>query len=299
METRRLEVFCKVVELKSFTRAAEAVMLSQPSVSEHVRLLEEAFDEKLLDRLGREVLPTPAGKILYQYARRITQLLGEAVQSVEHFKGHLAGQLCVGASTIPGGYILPQMIVSFRDIHPDIRVMLEITGTSKILGRLLDGSIEIAIVGARPDDKRIESSELLEDELVLAVPAGHRWAVAGSVYAADLTSEPFILREQGSGTRTVLTNALSAHGFDTDRLQVVAEMGSTEAVRQGIKAGLGLSILSARAIREDLKNGSLTRVAIHGLKISRPLFLVHRKARQLSPLAAVFLDHLCAQSSSL
>ncbi|NIQ93443.1 MAG: LysR family transcriptional regulator, partial [Desulfuromonadales bacterium] len=230
MEIRRLEVFCKVIELKSFTRAADAVLLSQPSVSEHVRLLEEHFGDKLLDRLGREVLPTPAGKILYQYGRRIIQLRDEAIQSIDHFKGHLGGDLAVGASTIPGCYILPEIIVGFHGKHPGIHIMLKISGTSQALQRLVEGDIETAIVGAKPADKRLECKEAFEDELVLAVPNDHPWARREDVELSQLVGEPFIQRERGSGTRSVMNETLADCGLDEDRLSVVAEMGSTEAV---------------------------------------------------------------------
>lgn len=292
MEIRRLEVFCKVIEMKSFSRAAEAVLLSQPSVSEHVRLLEEHFGDKLLDRLGREVLPTPAGKILYQYGRRIIQLRDEAVQSIDHFKGHLGGDLAVGASTIPGCYILPELIVGFRKKHPGIHVMLKISGTSQSLQSLIDGDIELAIVGAKPVDKRLDYIKAFEDELVLTVPAEHPWARRKSVDVSELVQEPFIHRERGSGTRSFMQEALGEQGLDCDRLSVVAEMGSTEAVRQGIRCNLGISVLSALAIREDLELGRLAAVELRGLRMTRPLYLVQRRGRQHSPLGATFLDHL-------
>jgi DNA-binding transcriptional LysR family regulator len=118
VDMRRLEVFCKVVELKSFTKAAEALLLSQPSVSEHIKTLEQTLGEKMIDRLGREVLPTPAGKMFYQYAKGILRMCEEAIQALAQFKGELAGTLSLGASTIPGTYFLPKSIASFRTAHP-------------------------------------------------------------------------------------------------------------------------------------------------------------------------------------
>jgi len=297
VDIRRLEVFCKVVELKSFTRAAEAVLLSQPSVSEHVRALEETLGEKLLDRLGREVLPTGAGQILYQYGRRIIQLRDEALQAVDQFRGNLSGSLVLGASTIPGAFILPALIESFKWTHPSIRTTLKIAGTSRIVEELLRGNLEMGIVGAQPKDQRLEAEAVFSDELVLTVFPGHPWAGRESVSLEELPGEPFILREAGSGTRSVMNQALQGQGFDPARLSMVAEMGSSEAVRQSIKARLGISILSSLAVAEDLQLGSLVMVPIEGLHIRRPFYLARRKNRQPSPLALAFFTHLQAHAA--
>lgn len=292
MDIRRLEVFCRVLELKSFTRAAEAVLLTQPTVSENVRLLEEALGEKLLDRLGREVLPTPAGRLLYEYARRIIQLRDEALQAMRQYRGDLAGTLALGASTIPGAYVLPPLIESFRSHRPDIQLHLRIADTAAVVEELLHDRIELGLVGARLKEQRLDCDEAFADELVLTLFPGHPWAGRASVRPEELAAEPFILREPGSGTRLVMSQALREHGFDPARLRVAAEMGSSEAVRQGIRFRLGISILSSLAVAEDVQRGALTTVPLEGVCIRRPFYLVRRKGRQLSPLALAFYEHL-------
>ena len=296
MDIRRLEVFCKVVELKSFTLAAKAVLLSQPSVSEHVRSLEETLGEKLLDRLGREVMPTGAGQILYQYARRIIALRDEAFQAIDQFRGRVSGSLPLGASTIPGAFILPALIESFKTAHPSIQIMLKISGTSRIVEELLLGTLELGIVGARPKDNRLDAEQVFSDELMLTVYPGHPWASRESVSLEELPGQPFIQREPESGTRAVMSQALQDHGLDPTGLTMVAEMGSSEAVRQGIKARLGISILSSLSVAEDLLLGSLVTVPVSGLQIHRQFYLVQRRNRQLSPLALTFLHHLKAHT---
>lgn len=296
MDIRRLEVFCKVVELKSFTLAAKAVLLSQPSVSEHVRSLEETVGEKLLDRLGREVVPTGAGQILYQYALRILGLRDEAMQAIDQFRGRVSGTLPLGASTIPGAFILPVLVESFKTAHPSIQIMLKISGTSRIMDEMVRGTLELGVVGARPKDPRLESEQVFSDELMLTVYPGHPWARRKSVALEELPGQPFIQREPESGTRTVMNHSLLEHGLDPSRLTMVAEMGSSEAVRQGIKARLGISILSSLSVAEDLRLGSLVSVPIEGLQISRRFYLIRRKNRQLSPLALTFLHHLKAHA---
>jgi DNA-binding transcriptional LysR family regulator len=292
MDMRRLEVLCKVIELKSFTKAAEALSLSQPTVSEHIRSLEEALGERLIDRLGREVLATPSGRVFYQYARNIIQLREEAIQALEQFKGNLSGHLILGASTIPGTYVVPKFIGSFKTIHPAIQMTLRISDTAQIVRDILEGTLEAGLIGSKWNDRRILMEELFSDELILAVFAGHAWARRKHIRQEELIGEPFILRERGSGTRMVMERILEEHGFDSSRLFVVAEMGSTEAVRQGIKAQIGVSILSRQAVEEDLKQGTLALVDIEGIRFYRPLYLVQRRNRRLSPLCAAFLDHL-------
>jgi DNA-binding transcriptional LysR family regulator len=297
MDIRRLEVFCKVLELGSFTKAAEALPLSQPTVSEHVKSLEEMLGEKLIDRLGREALPTPAGRILYQYARSILQLRDEAIQALQEHRGNLAGSVALGASTIPGAYILPKLIGEFKKQYPGIQISLKISGSSEIAESIIEGGLELGLIGAKWSDRRIELEEIFSDELVLVLHPKHDWAGRGSVQLDELYEQPFILREKGSGTRIVMTQILKNHGFDFSRLRAVAEMGSTEAVRQGIKAQIGLSILSRQAVEEDIERGDLWAVQIAGVRLTRPFYLIHRKNRQLSPICIALLDYIRAWSA--
>ena len=149
MDLRQLEVFCKVVELKSFSRAAEAIFLTQPTVSQHVSALESFFNLQLLDRMGKEILPTHAGELLYQYAQEILHLKEKACQSLSHYAGKKSGHLRVGASTIPGEYILPALIGSFKEQFPEITVTLSIGDTRQIVDAVTAGRIEIGVVGAK------------------------------------------------------------------------------------------------------------------------------------------------------
>lgn len=294
MDLHRLEVFCKVVELKSFTKAAEAVYLSQPTVSEHIRSLEEIVGEKLVDRLGREALPTPAGQILYRYALELMQLRQEALQALRQYSGKLAGHLTLGASTIPGTYILPSLIGSFKTRYPDIQTTLRIASSRLIAEGVLNGELELGVIGARWNEATLGWEEIFADELVLAVHPDHPWAQRGQVTLAELLQEPFIMREHFSGTRKVMSRILEEHGADLSRLPVVAEMGSTEAVRQSVKARIGISILSRLAVAEDIDRGTLAVVAIKGVQMRRPFYLVKRRHRELSPLCTAFLQHLYA-----
>ncbi len=292
MDIHRLMVFCKVIDLQSFTKAAEAVSLTQPTISEHIRALEEALGEKLVDRLGREILPTPAGKVLYRYAREIIQLRDKAVQAIGKFKGNLSGALHVGASTIPGTYILPRLVGTFKSSYPSINITLKIGSSGEIVQKLLNGQIEFGMIGAKWDEKRISLEEIYADELVLAVYKGHPWQGRENVEIDELAAMPFVMRERSSGTRMVMAQALDAAGFAPSLLNVVAEMGSTEAVREAIKARIGISIISSYAVKEDIERNSLYVVPLKRICIRRPFFLAQRKNREISPLCSAFLEHL-------
>lgn len=292
MDLRRLEVFCKVYELKSFSRAAEASLLSQPTVSEHIRFLENLLEIRLFDRLGREVAPTRAGEILYTYARRMLNLRREASRTLEHYRDKVSGDLELGGSTIPGQYILPSVIGSFRERFADIRVKLVIADTMRITNLVLDGSLELGVVGAKMKNTKLLFEQVFDDELVLAVPASHHWVGLDAISKEQLAEAPFIMREHGSGTRMVMMQILEQAGFDPQRLNVMAEMGSTDAIRQAIKANVGVSILSRRALGDDLRFQQLHQVPIQGLTFTRHFYLVTHKNRSRSPLAQAFLDFL-------
>lgn len=288
MDIRALEVFCKIVELKSFSKAAEAVYLTQPTVSGHIKGLEEFVGLKLLDRLGREVVLTKAGEVLYGYAKQVLALRNQALQALEEYKGSLKGHLIIGGSNIPGEYVLPALLARFKAQYPEISITLKIGDSRDIARGVLQGTYELGAVGAKFDDGQLVYTKLLEDELVVALPADHAWAARPAVALAELFGQPVILRELGSGSRKVLEEALRSAGLDTSALTVVAELGSTEAIRQAVKSGAGISVISIRAIQEDLDRGTLRTVALEGPRLTRDFYLIYHKVRSRSPLCKTF-----------
>lgn len=288
MELRKLEVFCKVVELKSFTRAAAAVMLSQPTVSEHIRSLEDELGQKLVDRLGRQVEPTPVGQLLYRYGVKILRLQEEALQAVQQYGGKLVGRIMIGSGTIPGTYILPGLIGRFRERYPSIKATLKINSSHKVVQDVLDGKLEIGVVGARWSEKGLDYKETFSDNLAVVTEVDHHLAGKSEVSLLELTQEPFVLRESGSGTRKVVEQIFEEHGIKVSSLLEVAEIGSTQAVLEAVRAGLGISILSTKAVERDVKAGSLVTIPIKGVKMNRPFYMIRRKNRELSPAASVF-----------
>lgn len=298
MDLWQLHIFYKVVDLKSFSRAGRAVHLSQPTVSSHIKDLEDHFDCRLIDRLAKEALPTKAGRLLYRYAKRMIVLRDEVESAMAEFKGKIKGSLDLGGSTIPGAFVLPAIIGTFTTRFPEVNVSLTIADTQQIIDAILSGDLELAVVGAAASNANIVQTRLVDDEMCLVVPAGHRWAGKKRITAQQLFSEPFIIREHGSGTLKSIQNSFSDAGLNINDLKIVARIGSTEAIRQGVKSRIGVTILSAIAVTEDVAAGKLKTLSIDGLNLKRSFFLTHHRNRSLSPLSKTFIDFINSQFSS-
>jgi DNA-binding transcriptional LysR family regulator len=292
MDLRRLEIFTKVAELGSFSRAAEALFLTQPTVSEHIRALEDELGVPLLDRLGRGTTPTRAGQLLLGYAKRMLALGREARQAMDQFQGRMLGELVIGGSTIPGEYVLPALVGRFKRKYPDISVCLLIGSSQQVSDWAEEGRVEVAVVGARPAARSLESRSLMSDELVVVVASDHPWAGLATISVEDLRGEPMIVRERGSGSRKALEDALGSVGLDLGCFRVVGEMGSTQAVKQGVSAGVGVSLISRRAVEEECRARLLACLYLQGLAVSRDFYLVTHRERSRAPLAQAFLEFI-------
>jgi DNA-binding transcriptional LysR family regulator len=295
MDLRRLEIFAKVAELGSFSRAAEALFLTQPTISEHVRSLEDELGVQLLDRLGRGATPTRAGQLLLGYARRMLALSREAHQALERFQGRMSGELVVGGSTIPGEYVLPALIGQFKGKYPDISISLHIGSSRQVSEWVEEGRVEVGVVGARPAARTLEAKELMPDELVVVVAATHPWATRRVTTLADLQKEPMVVRERGSGSRDAVEHALQEAGISPASLRLVGEMGSTQAVKQAVRAGVGIALISKRAVEDECRAGLLACVKVKDLRIARAFHLVTHRDRTRSPLAEAFVEFIESQ----
>lgn len=298
MDLWQLNIFCKVIELKSFSKAGKTVHLSQPTISSHIKDLEDHLDCRLIDRLSKAAVPTKAGELLYAYAKRILALRDEAETALAEFKGVIRGRLIIGGSTIPGTYLMPQLIGEFKKQYPNVIVSLKIGDTENIIEAILDGNLELGVVGAKAETPKIAQKKLIKDRMQLIVPADHRWAGARHVAFKQLIDEPFIVRETGSGTLKSLDQSLRDHGHRLEDLKVVAELGSTQAICQGIKTGAGVSILSTLAVAEDLESGKLAALEVNGLDLNRNFYLTWHKYRSPSPLSKAFMQFLENEISS-
>jgi DNA-binding transcriptional LysR family regulator len=290
MDLHQIEIFCALVRLRSFSRTAEQLYLTQPTVSSHMKNLEDELGVRLIDRLGKRVVPTEAGEVLYRHGLRLLEERDRAKQEIDSLMGRISGVLTIGGSTIPGAYLLPPLISAFKKKNPSISIRMSIDDTARITEAVLSGELCIGVVGARLDDPRLEVHPFQTDELVIAVPPGHPWSRRRTIPIEALKREPFIMREQGSGTRTIMEDRLEKAGFAAADLSIAAIVGSSDAVRQAVKAGLGISILSSRALQDDIEAGRVASVRISGLRMERHFFVILLKGRSRSPLCRAFLD---------
>ncbi|MBW2344117.1 MAG: LysR family transcriptional regulator [Deltaproteobacteria bacterium] len=296
-DLRQLEIFRRVVELESFSKAAAAVFLAQASVSERIANLENMVGTRLLDRLGRQVVPTKAGELLYKHAVLLLDMKKTASLEMQEFLGIKRGEILIGGSTIPGEYILPKVIGRFREKYPHVSAMLTIADTGEIERLVLEGALDLGVIGSRSTHRSLIQHELWKDELVLAVPVQHRLARKKVVSLEELIEEPFILREVGSGTLRIMEDYLQgSRSRGSSSLNVVSRLGTSTAVKEGIKAGLGISILSSRAVETEIKVGILKALKVKGLSMSRSFYLIRDKRRIASPLCQAMLDFLLVTS---
>lgn len=292
-DLRQLEIFCRVVELGSVSKAAEVVNLTQSSVSERMGSLEGSIGAKLFDRIGRRNVLTNTGKLLYELALKHLALKEETLQALEGFQGIRRGEVTIGGSTIPGEYILPGVIQRFHKDHPRILLRLRIQDTAEIARDVANGLLSFGVVGAVIENEFLKYETLWQDELVLIASASHHLAKSRSVALSDLVTEPFILRESGSGTRQLLERHISAATTGKRiELNAVAELGSSAAIKAGVLAGLGVSVISARAVKSEVESGKLVILPVAGLEQKRSFYLVRDSRRTLSPLSNAFCEFL-------
>jgi len=288
MDLRHLETFVKIAELNSFTKAAEELYITQPTVSKQIVDLEGYFGVRLIDRTKRQVILTRAGEILYKYGKDFMALRKETIDALEAFKGLKKGTVIVGASTIPGIYILPQVLNTFREQYNGIRIKLIVSDSKDVMEKMEQGFIDVGFVGSRDTTKKLEFRKLIEDTIVFIAPRGY----PTSIDIEGLKKYPFIMREQGSGTRNFFHLALKKIGINslTD-LQVVAELTDTEAIKEAVKSGMGISCISKMAVNVDISQGHVTTVRVEGMDdLRRSFYVISRKGRSLLPQVKALIE---------
>jgi DNA-binding transcriptional LysR family regulator len=299
-DLRQLEIFVKIVDLKSFSKAAKVVFLAQASVSERIATLEKMVGVQLLDRLGRQVTPTKAGELLYKHAVLLLDMKQTACLEMQEFMGVKRGSIRLGGSTIPGEYILPKILGLFCGEHPLISVNLSVADSVSIETKVSNGGLELGVIGSKTAKKNLICHELWADELVVAIPSRHPWADRDSISAESLFEEPFIFRERGSGTFKIFDKYLRAEGTGgVGALKAVARFGTSTAVKEGVKAGLGISILSSRALETELASGVLKALQIENLPMRRSFYLIRDRRRVSSPLSVALCNFLLKTKENL
>jgi DNA-binding transcriptional LysR family regulator len=289
METRQLQAFCEVIERKSFSQAAERLGVTQPAVSLQVRALEKRLGTQLLDRSGRRVEPTDAGLRLYRGAQRLLQLEEEIVNDLaEQAGGDLAGSFEIGASTGPGGVVLPQLLCEFRAGHPELRIALSVFDTQTVVERVADRALELGVVGAAPRHRGVEYEPFFRDSVVLVCPPGHRFA-GRTVTVDELRGETLIVMQDGAGVRQMIEDEFRGVGVRLRDLDVHLELGLQESVTTAVRSGYGVTFISRSSVESDLQTGMLVEARVADVDLERENFLVRATGRSESNAARAFV----------
>jgi DNA-binding transcriptional LysR family regulator len=290
MDTRQLAAFCAVVERKSFSQAADRLGVTQPAVSLQIRSLEQRLGRQLLDRSGRRVEPTEAGRRLYATAQRLLALEEQLLEDVADEEGaELTGTLDLGASTGPGGSVVPLLLCDFQQQHPAVGVRLAVSDTQTVVDQVADRALELGVVGAARRHRGVVFEPFFRDEVVLACPPGHRFA-GRSVALDELRAEPLIVMQDGAGVRQVIEDELRTAGLRLRDLDVRLELGLQESVRSAVAAGHGVTFISRSAIEADLAAGTIATARVRGLDPVREIFLAKSAGRSQTRAARAFVD---------
>jgi len=292
MTLRQLEIFLAVAREKSFSLAAKKIHLSQPTLSEHISELESELGKLLFFRSGRHrvVTVTEAGRVFEGFAARAVSAVEGARQALADLDGLAHGSLLIGASTTPGLYVLPAIVAAFRAKYPGVDVKLQIANSQTIEGRVRERELDLGIVGGhalRPGEECLAAG--MRDELVLIVPPGHAWARRRDIAPASLADQPLLIREEGSATRSVTERALQQARV---KFRVAMELDHTEAIKQGVMAGLGVAFVSVYAVSGEIATGRLRALRLQGVPMRRHFHVIHHEARRVTASARAFMELL-------
>ncbi|MBI2863336.1 MAG: LysR family transcriptional regulator [Chloroflexi bacterium] len=283
----QLFVFYTVARLSSFSKAADELYISQPAVSNQVKLLEQRYGQPLFERLSRGIKLTQAGEIALDYARRIFALADEMEEVIADLRGVAFGRLVIGASTTIGEYLLPEIMGRFKERHPGVDMELRISNTRQVAGEVLRHELDLGFIGGHDQDDSLMVEPFAADEIVLFASPRHRLAGRTDVNVDDLRDEGFITREKGSATRVIAETHLRLLGVEP---QVRMELGSNEAVKRAVWAGLGLGMLSRAALLAEVESGHLVVLEIPDCCCRRQLSLIYRRDKRLTSVEQAFLS---------
>jgi len=271
--------------------------LTQPTISDHIRSLEAELGCRLFDRLGRIIVPTREAETLYAHAIELIEKAEAVREVIEQVKSNPSGELIIGASTIPGSYILPFLMASFKHKYPDIVFQIIIGDSKETIGKLLSHELLLGIVGTLIPHEKLSYTHIAEDELI--VISSPNFMKKNTISLEELSEIPFVLREEGSGTRMEIERILMPHGIDINTLKTVGVFGTTTGVKQAVKSGMGLSIVSRFAARDLLKSRTLKEIKIPDLQMKRNFYIVAHKKRSLPTAFSLFVEHIVPEIKKL
>lgn len=292
MDLHHLKIFVSVYKNKSFSKASEQLYLTQPTISDHIKSLEEELGCKLFDRLGRTIIPTKEADFLYSHALFILEKVEILKDSFNQFKKEISGELIIGASTIPGTYLMPGIISEFRKKYPSITFQVIIGDSKEIIDKISEYELLLGIVGAKVGNSNLSFIPFMDDDLIAV--ASPDLIKEDSLKLTELINFPMIFRETGSGTRKEVEEILESRGLSTENLKIAGIFGSTDAVKQAVKNRLGISILSKLAVSDEIKFGILKEIRVSDIQMKRKFYIVTHNKRFLPLIYTIFLDHIKA-----
>ncbi len=292
MDFKQLESFVAIAKLKSFSRAAEELYLTQPTISNHIHILEKELSTILFNRTNKNITLTDAGEILYEHAISILNKKEHAYFSLNEFKGKIQGILEISSSSIPEQYYLSNIICKFSKKYPDVKYSLLKYDSKKVTDKILSGEIDFGLVGARENSSQINYIDILDDEIVLIAPNNSSFNNISTISIDNFKPYPLIFREEGSGTRKVVISHLEEAGVKISDLNIISEVEDNETIKKLVINGLGLSFISSRAIKNELELGLLKEIHIDSIDFKRSFYFAYHKKRVLSPLSETFKDFI-------
>lgn len=289
MNLDKLRIFYAVANHNSFTRASEDLFLTQPGISKHIKHLEDYYGLRLFDRLGKKVVLTQAGDVLYESTQRILQLIDDAKEKIDDLKAMAGGKISVGASFTAGIHIIPEILGRFYRMYPEIEILLDISLSHYVAEKVIANELDIGFIGAPYDDERLITKKLCEDRLVVIIPKDHQWNRRKSIKLAELADQPFILAKKGSGTRAIIEKQLQNTGVN---LQKKIEFGNTEAVKKAVAAGIGVSIISEFSIKNEVAVGQLKPISLSDNALFRTFYFTYHKDKYLTNITRALIKLL-------
>lgn len=292
---RQLKIFTTVAKLLSYTKAANELHLSQPAVSMQIKQLEGAVELPLFEHTGKQIQLTEAGKEMYQYVRTIFQTFEEMEEVLDAMKGLDTGHINIAvASTV--NYFAPRLLAAFSQKYPGIALSLDVTNRERLMGLLKNNEIDIVLMGLPPEDIELVYEPFMENPLVVIAPPGHPLSKKKKIPAKRLAEEVFIMREEGSGTRLAMERFFLEQSIP---ISTGMQMTRNEAIKQAVRAGMGLGVVSSHTIELEMETGRLVALDVVGFPLKRHWYMVYRKDKRLSPPALAFHDFVLAESQTV
>jgi DNA-binding transcriptional LysR family regulator len=288
MDLHQLYIFTKVVEHKSFSKAAEDVYLSQSTVSTHIHSLEKVLNVTLFDRVGRESILTPYGERLYVWALKLLQLKDQALLDLSHEMTELRGDIRIAASSVPGQYMIPKMVKQYRNEYPLVTFHINQSSSKNVAEKVLNGSVDIGILGEKYDNEKLQYIPLLKEKLVLISPKHIEFK--NPVNIQEILNYPFVMRNSNSGTNSVLERFLKESKITKDQMNITAYTDSSQSLLQFVKEGLGISIISETASKEYDERNLIHMYDIEGFNNERYFYLVYNINRTQSVVSKKFIE---------